>query len=229
VISKNPLLLWTIPLLLAGCGAPLDRLPGSDRPAAPTPAPQEPPAPQAMPPAAERLRGTYAQPGQWLLCGAPAGQAVHTSDANRQELQSFGAPRFFLDGWGRRTAQGLELIEIERMHLEGPDCREPIDNFAWVAHGEEPFWAFGITTSGMRFKVAGRQARLYPYVSAQASDSRIVYRGDAYTLTLEKKVCHGTMAQARYAWTATLQAEGRSWSGCAWQGMQQERQDAPDS
>lgn len=220
MIEKKALLLLAIPLILAGCGTPL----GGSAPTTRSPSPPTAgsPAPQAPPQATERLRGTYAKPGQWLLCGAPAGVALRTSAENQQELDSFGANRFFLDGWGRRTADGLELVRIERMHVEGPDCREPINNFVWIAHGQEPFWAFGITANGMRLKVAGQRALLYPYAAPRTSDSEVVYRGDAYTLTLERKVCHGTMADARYAWTATLEADGRTWRGCAWQGMQPE-------
>jgi len=216
-VNGKALLLLSL-TLLAGCGTPLGGPPAQ--------APGGSTAPGQAEPAAERLRGAYARPGQWTLCGAKQPAAVRTSPANQNEIDAFGADRFFLDGWGRRTADGLELVSIERMHVEGPDCREPIDSFVWIAHGEEPFWAFGITTQGMRFKVAGQRARLYPYAAPANSRDKVVYRGDAYTLTLEHAVCHGAMARARYAWTATLEADGRRWKGCAWQGLQQERQDA---
>ncbi|MEI2416244.1 hypothetical protein V8Z80_08670 [Orrella sp. JC864] len=224
-------------LVLAGC-ASQPPAPVPPAPPAPAPAPGAEslpvpgPAPSAeLPPdlPAERLRGVYSKSAGWMLCGAASAAPVAADSAVRAELDGFapGEDAYFLDGWGRVSAQGgIELESIERMHTEGPDCSEPLDGFVWVAHGQEPFWAFGITTQGIRFKPLNAQARVFPYVPPQAEGSQVVYRGADFELRLYKQVCHGTMATARYAWQAQLQTPDGAWQGCAWQGMQSEGQAA---
>lgn len=213
--------------MLAGCAAPHRPAPQVD---ATRPPPQAQTSPQAEtpPPAPEpplqRLRGAYDASRGWVLCGEQAAQPLRVTPQARSALEPFvaGHAQFFLDGWGRRSGQGLDLISVERMHTEGPGCNEPLASFAWVAHGQEPFWAFAITATGMRFKAAGEPARTYPYVAPQRGDDQVVYAGQAFVLTLRKQPCASSMADARYAWSAELQANGRTWRGCAWQGMQGE-------
>lgn len=209
-------------LLLAGCATePPPSRPSADS-GVPSPAP-EPAAPQPETPV-ERMRGVYSKTAGWMLCGASSAVPVAMPAEIKAEIDAFapGSDAFFLDAWGHRTPEGLSLASIERMHTEGPDCREPLQGFVWVAHGQAPFWAFGITTSGIRFKPEGQMARNYAYSPPQTAGAQVVYSGPAYELRLTKRACHGAQGRARYAWQAELLAEGRSWYGCAWQGMQSE-------
>ncbi|VFR34875.1 lipoprotein, putative [plant metagenome] len=212
-------------LVLAGCAtqapAPAPTTGGST-PSGVTPPPPPPEVPSASQEPVERLRGAYSKTQGWTLCGQTAPSALQTP--LRSELDAFapGTDSYFLDGWGRRGPQGVELVSVERMHTEGPGCEEPLDGFVWVAHGQEPFWAFGVTTSGIRFKPEGEPSRTYAYVKPEIVGQQLVYRGADFELVLNKEGCQSTMADARYAWAARLQADGRSWQGCAWQGLQSE-------
>jgi len=222
----------TIAVLAVMAGCAMQQEPAPPAPAAP-PAPSEDlppraqpqPDPRAQAPGVERLRGAYSSSGGWTLCGAAAPQSLRVTSQARSTLEPFVAqhPQFFLDGWGRRSDQGLDLLSVERMHTEGPGCQEPLDSFVWVAHGQEPFWAFAITNTGMRFKPAGEPARTYPYVAPSDAQDQVVYAGQAFRLTLRRQACASSMADARYAWSAELQTGGRTWRGCAWQGLQAER------
>lgn len=211
--------------MLAGCATQREPAPATPAPADTPPRAEVPPPAPPQQETVERLRGPYSTAQGWTLCGEGAAQAMRVTPEARAELEPFVAqhPQFFLDGWGRRTGQGLDLVSVERMHTEGPDCREPLNSFVWVAHGQEPFWAFAITNSGMRFKPAGERARIYPYVAPQGAQGEVVYTGEAFVLTLRKQACASTMADARYAWSAELQTGGQTWRGCAWQGLQVER------
>ncbi len=219
--------------ILAGCAsqspAPVDRAGSPQLPSDPVPPAAEslpvPGDPGASTLPVERLRGVYSKTAGWMLCGAQSPASIAAAEPVMSELAGFapGEDAYFLDGWGRQGQQGgVELVNIERMHTEGPDCSEPLEGFVWVAHGQEPFWAFGITTQGIRFKPQGTQSRTYAYVAPQAEGSRVVYRGADFELVLNKQVCHSTMAMARYAWQAQLNTPDGNWQGCAWQGTQSE-------
>lgn len=223
--------------LLAGCAAPISLDEPAQRPATPLSTPSEPaPAdrggaqvlpidpPVAEGPARERLRGALGAEG-WQLCGQAQPRPMRVSPEARSALESFLThnPAFFLDGWGRVAGGEIELESVERMYVEGPGCREPLDSFVWVAHGQEPFWAFAITNAGMQFRAPGAQPRTYAYAEPQTDGDRVVYAGADYRLTLRRQECRGTMANSSYAWTAELQTADRQWRGCAWQGMQVEQ------
>ena len=228
-----------VSLIAAGCAAPisLDEDPSTEAsvmtpadPASngmgtaevlPIDPPAAPPAPSG--PARERLRGALGAQGL-LLCGQNQPLPMRVSPEARAALESYLASHasFNIDGWGRNTGTEIEIESVERMYVEGPKCNEPLDRFVWVAHGQEPFWAFAITNAGMQFRSAGQPARAFPYSEAQTDGNQVVYSGPDFRLSLVKQDCHASVSDSRYAWTASLDIAGQQWQGCAWQGMQVE-------
>jgi len=192
-----------------------------DSPAIDSPA-RELEASPARASARERLRGVLSEQG-WQLCGQNQPKSMRASPEMRQALDDFQTHHavFFLDGWGRAVGSEIELDSVERMYVKGPGCREPLESFAWIAHGQKPFWAFAITRAGIQFRRPGEAPRTHAYTMPQTEDDSIIYAGADYRLTLRRQSCtDATQADARYAWTAELHAEEQQWRGCAWQGMQ---------
>jgi len=182
--------------------------------------------PALMPesPVRERLRGVLSAQG-WQLCGQNQPKEIRISSGADSEVASFltHRPIFFLDGWGRVLGNEIELERVERMVVEGPGCREPLESFAWVAHGRAPYWAFAVTSVGMQLRTRGEAPRNYPATAVRSEDDQIVYEGRDYRLTLRRQTCvDATRTDAHYAWTAELHTSGQIWHGCAWRGMQEE-------
>jgi len=171
-------------------------------------------------PAHERLRGVLSEQG-WQLCGQASPKQMRVSPEARRRLESFllHQPIFFLDGWGRVVGNEIELLHVERMAVDGPGCREPLESFLWVAQGQKPSWALAVTHGGVQLRIPGESARSYNYVAAQGNDEQIRYVGSDYRLTLYRQDCTGAV-DTHYSWRAELYAADRQWQGCAWQGLQ---------
>jgi len=139
---------------------------------------------------------------------------MRVSAQARSTLESFllHQPMFFLDGWGRVVGNEIELASVERMSVEGPGCREPLESFLWVARGHKPVWAFAVTTAGMQLRIPGDPPHNYAYVASHADGDQISYVGQDYRLTLRRQTCSGRRAE--------LHTADQQWHGCAWQGMQ---------
>jgi len=88
------------------------------------------------------------------------------------------------------------------------------------ALGNEPFWAVKIRPEGIVFSAPDMADVTAPNQGPAAEPDRAVWTGagsDGATLavTLTAKVCQDTMSGANYPFTASVQAAGRTWTGCA--------------
>jgi len=230
--------------VLIGCAAPVSldessRPPDRNQSTAPLPKQDPDPDPvQVLPvdpspgegegasgihsPDQARLRGVMSAQGL-QLCGQNRPKQIQGNPETASALESFLArhPFFFLDAWGQVAGDTIELESVERMVLEGSGCAEPLDRFAWIAQGHEPFWVFAMTHAGVQLRIRGEQPRMYAYTTPQIDAEQVTYVGVDYRLTLYRRSCVGaTSNDAHYAWTAALQTGEQRWQGCAWQGMQ---------
>ena len=120
-----------------------------------------------------------------------------------------------LDG-GMLRASGLNLARAEGR------CQQPGGNVeSWRASGNEPGWLLAVGPEVVVLKRLGQPDANVPPTpivreggvvrfEAQTEASRLKAR-------FENKVCNDTMADAVFGWTATVEINGQTLKGCAWQ------------
>ena len=120
-----------------------------------------------------------------------------------------------VDG-GMVRASGLNLARTEGR------CQQPGGNEeSWRASGNEPGWLLAVGPEVVVLKRMGQPDVNVPGtpVSRDNGVAHFAARTEATRLAarFEHKVCHDTMADAVFGWTATLEVNGQTLKGCAWQ------------
>ena len=120
-----------------------------------------------------------------------------------------------LDG-GRVRASGLNLARTEgRCQQQGGNEE------SWRASGNEPGWLLAVGPEVVVLKRLGQPDVNVPGtpISRENGIARFEARTEASRLKarFENKVCHDTMADAVFGWTATVEINGQTLKGCAWQ------------
>ena len=120
-----------------------------------------------------------------------------------------------VDG-GMLRASGLNLARTEGR------CQQTGGNEeSWRASGNEPGWLLAIGPEVVVLKRLGQPDVNVP--GAPTVRDGGVVRFEARTeasrikARFENKVCHDTMADAVFGWTATVEINGQTLKGCAWQ------------
>jgi putative lipoprotein len=117
---------------------------------------------------------------------------------------------------GMLRASGLNLARSEGR------CQQPGGNEeSWRATGNEPGWLLAIGPEVVVLKQLGKADINVPG-GAPAGDGngfRFAAKTEAAQLNarFEPKVCRDTMADTVFGWTATLEVNGQTLKGCAWQ------------
>ena len=120
-----------------------------------------------------------------------------------------------VDG-GMIRASGLNQARTEgRCQLPGGSEE------SWRAAGNEPGWLLAV---GKEVIVVKRQGKADVSVTAvpPRSEGTATYfdtatGGNRLAVTFEKLLCHDTMADSVFGWTATVNLNGQTLKGCAWQ------------
>jgi len=120
-----------------------------------------------------------------------------------------------VDG-GMVRASGLNLARAEGR------CQQPGGNEeSWRASGNEPGWLLAIGPEVVVLKRLGQPDINVPGAPTVRDGGvvRFEARTEASRLKarFENKVCHDTMADAVFGWTATVDINGQTLKGCAWQ------------
>jgi len=120
-----------------------------------------------------------------------------------------------VDG-GMLRASGLNLARTEGR------CQQTGGNEeSWRASGNEPGWLLAVGTEMVVLKRLGQpDANVPPTpITREGSIVRFEAQTEASRLKarFENKVCHDTMADAVFGWTATVDINGQTLKGCAWQ------------
>lgn len=177
-----------------------------------------------------RLRGSMlmGKDGYGMtICGDTVQRIVRLDPGAQSFLDQFlvgGAHEFFVDSRARQNADASwEIHKFERVGGEGQGCAEAPADFAFKAHGTEPFWS--ITVSGNRLvferpDVAALQT-VFDGIEVEGEVRRIhadtaIGRID---LQLNRKPCSDGMSDTLFAWTAQLQLDAQTWQGCAYSGL----------
>jgi putative lipoprotein len=120
-----------------------------------------------------------------------------------------------VDG-GMVRASGLNLARTEGR------CQQPGGNEeSWRASGNEPGWLLAIGPEVVVLKRLGQPDVNVPGAPTVRDGGvvRFEARTEASRLKarFENKVCLDTMADAVFGWTATVEINGQTLKGCAWQ------------
>lgn len=120
-----------------------------------------------------------------------------------------------LDG-GMVRASGLNLARTEGR------CQQPGGNEeSWRATGNEPNWLLAVGPEVVVLKRFGKADINVPggTPTGDGNGFRFAAKTEAAQLNarFEPKVCRDTMADAVFGWTATVEVNGETLKGCAWQ------------
>ena len=120
-----------------------------------------------------------------------------------------------VDG-GMVRASGLNVARSEGR------CQQPGGNVeSWRATGNEPGWLLAVGPEVVVLKRLGSPDVNVPGVtpSNENGGARFTANTEATRLTarFNPAVCHDTMADAVFGWTAIVEVNGQTLKGCAWQ------------
>jgi putative lipoprotein len=117
---------------------------------------------------------------------------------------------------GMLRASGLNLARAEGR------CQQPGGNVeSWRASGNEPGWLLAVGPEVVVLKRLGQPDVNVPGmpVARDGGVASFEARTEAARLKarFENTACHDTMADAVFGWTATVEINGQTLKGCAWQ------------
>ena len=120
-----------------------------------------------------------------------------------------------LDG-GMLRASGLNLARAEGR------CQQPGGNVeSWRASGNEPGWLLAVGPEVVVLKRLGQPDANVPPTPIVREGGIVRFEAQTEAARLkarfENKVCNDTMADAVFGWTATVEINGQTLKGCAWQ------------
>jgi putative lipoprotein len=120
-----------------------------------------------------------------------------------------------IDG-GMIRASGLNQARTEG-RCQQPGGKEE----SWRAAGNEPGWLLAVGDEAVALKRPGAADLRLPFkVSGnEGGATRIEAAGEGKHLAVafERRMCHDPMADSVFGWTATVNVNGETLKGCAWQ------------
>ena len=216
-------------LILAACGK---EAPAPDPAATPAPASTAPaPSPAAITHRGRGLRGKaiMGKDGYGIVpCGEQAQRIMEISLSAKPFLDKYlegGAREFFVEAEGRDLDNGhVYVTRFHRLYSEGPGCEAQLDPHAFVAWGNEPFWAASDTGGGLRLERPGAEALVASSSEARAENGEWIVDGQTpsglLSLRLVPGACSDGMSDALYAWSATATFGTTTLKGCGFPGFE---------
>ncbi len=120
-----------------------------------------------------------------------------------------------VDG-GMIRASGLNQARTEG-RCQQPGGKEE----SWRAAGNEPGWLLAVGDEAVALKRPGAADLRLPFKVSGNEDgtTRIEAAGEGKHLAVAfaKRLCHDPMADSVFGWTATVNVNGETLKGCAWQ------------
>ena len=128
------------------------------------------------------------------------------------------------DGFGARFLEALRITEFLRAENEGFGCRLDLAGVLFIASGNEPFWRLQVREDGIFMRsMDSPDEVVFPAPQKRGEAPLITFTSDGAVSTiqvvLEERRCIDTMSGARFAWTATVDIDGRRLTGCAAEGL----------
>ena len=205
---------------------------------APAPAPVEPvatatppPSPAAITHHGRGLRGkaVMGKDGYGITpCGEQAQRIMEIAPDAQPFLDTYlkgGAHEFFVEAEGEDMDNGhVRVTRFHRVYSEGPGCEAQLDPNAFVAWGNEPFWAASDTGGGLRLERPGADALVAANSEARVENGEWVVEGQtaggALSVRLVPGECRDGMSDALYAWSASAHFGDTELKGCGFPGFE---------
>ena len=117
---------------------------------------------------------------------------------------------------GTLRASGFNMVRVEG-RCQMPGGKEE----SWRAAGNDPAWALAAGGEHVQLLRSGKPEVVLPYAEFKAEGNVRRYEagkeGNKLAVRLEKTLCRDTAANAVFAWSATVDLNGQTLKGCAWQ------------
>ena len=228
--AAAPLVAATLALALGACKR------GADAPEAPsttaTPAVASTPASTApITHVGRGLRGqaVLGKDGYGIVpCGEGSQRIMEISPSAKSFLDKYlagGAHEFFVEAEGRDLDNGHVFVtRFHRLYSEGPGCKAQLDPSAFVAWGNEPFWAATDAGGTLRLERPGAEPMIAQRSDVREADGEWIVEGETAAGTLSVRLapgfCSDGMSDALYAWTASASFAGQQLKGCGFPGFE---------
>ncbi len=132
-------------------------------------------------------------------------------------------------GFGAHYGRQLLVEELRHAAAESAGCFDDVDEYAFRAHGNEPFWSLEVARRGLSLSRMGVEGKiLFPHHPPTFLENRIFYRSQTagsrprtLVVKLERRPCRDTMADATFSLAATIELDGDTLVGCAVEGTGQ--------
>jgi uncharacterized membrane protein len=214
-------------LLLGACSKPEPAPAPVEAAAAATP----PPSPAVITHHGRGLRGKaiMGKDGYGITpCGEQAQRIMEIAADAQPFLDTYlkgGAHEFFVEAEGEDMDNGhVRVTRFHRLYSEGPGCEAQLDPNAFVAWGNEPFWAASDTGGGLRLERPGADALVASNSEARAENGEWVVEGQTAKGTLSLRLvpgeCRDGMSDALYAWSASAHFGDTELKGCGFPGFE---------
>ena len=200
--------------------------------AAPAPAAAAPaPSPAAITHRGHGLRGkaVVGKDGYGITpCGESAQRIMQVSPSAKPFLDKFlagGAHEFFVEAEGQDVDEGHVFVtRFHRLYSEGPGCEAQLDPTAFVAWGNEPFWAASDAGGSLRLERPGAEGLVASDSQARVENGEWVVEGQTasgpLSLRLKPGYCSDGMSDALYAWSAIARFGDTELKGCGFPGFE---------
>lgn len=117
---------------------------------------------------------------------------------------------------GMIRASGLNHARTEG-RCQQPGGKEE----SWRAAGNEPGWLLVVGNEVVALKRPDKADLRLPFSPLQTEGTRTRFEaageGNRLSVVFEKRLCHDTMADSVFGWTASVNLNGQTLKGCAWQ------------
>jgi len=214
--------------LLAACNAHDALPPAPVAPAATVATPA--PSPAAITHRGRGLRGkaVMGKDGYGITpCGEQAQRIMEIAPGAKAFLDSYlkgGAHEFFVEAEGLEQENGhLFVTRFHRLYSEGPGCDAQLDPNAFVAWGNEPFWAASDTGGGLRLERPGADALVATDSQARIENGEWIVEGQTAQGMLSVRLvpgeCRDGMSDALYAWSTSAHFGDTELKGCGFPGF----------
>ena len=225
-------------LALAGCGSKQDAT-AAGTPPTPAAAPAAPVSTAPITHTGRGLRGqaVMGKDGFGIVpCGESMQRIMEISPSAKPFLDKYlagGAHEFFVEAEGRDLDNGhVYVTRFHRLYSEGPGCKAQLDPTAFVAWGNEPFWAATDTGGSLRLERPGAEPLLAQRSEVREESGAWIVEGEAggnglLSLRLAPGFCSDGMSDALYAWSATASFGGTELKGCGFPGFERVSSSAP--
>lgn len=137
--------------------------------------------------------------------------SIGLDSGKRLYVELFGV----LDNGTLKTS-GFNMARVEG-RCQMPGGKEE----SWRAAGNDPAWALVAGGEHVRLLRYGKPEVVLPYAEFRSEGHQRRYDGGAdnnkLAVRLDKTLCRDTQANGVFAWTASVDLNGQTLKGCAWQ------------